>query len=301
MLLQRTIKNKVAISGVGLHKGEAATVILRPLAANSGVYLSGESANFHKLHPSKIVHSPLCSTFKERNVHIKTIEHLLCALHVLGIDNISIEVIGGEVPILDGSAMPIVSAILDVGIEELAAPKNLIQVNESFTVEHNGSVVSVSPSDSLHVNCTIDFDSIVISQYKQKMLFSMGDSELLKVVLGSRTFGFEKDVEALQSQGLILGGSFDNAIVVGEYDVLNRHGLRNESEFVGHKVLDFIGDMYASGLSVIGSFDCYKPGHTINSLVMQKMFSEQLFDVVQVTGREPVALKGHVDSLNLQW
>lgn len=278
MTNQRTPKKVIQATGVGLHSGEKVLLTLRPAPENTGII-------FRRVDLSPVVEIPasyenvgdtmLCTTLHHGNVKIATVEHLLSALAGLGIDNAYIDVNAPELPIMDGSAAPFVFLIQSAGIREQNAPKRYIKILKPIRVEDNGKYVQFKPHNGYKVSFTIDFDHPVFNDRPQTVSFDFSGTSYVKEVCRARTFGFLSDYEKLREGDLAKGGSLDNAIVVDDYRVLNDDGLRFESEFVTHKVLDAIGDLYLLGSSLIGAFEGYKSGHELNNKLLRELMVRQ--------------------------
>ena len=278
MIKQRTPKKVIQATGVGLHSGEKVLLTLRPAPVNTGIV-------FRRVDLSPVVEIPasyeyvgdtmLCTTLHHGDVKIATVEHLLSALAGLGIDNAYIDVNAPELPIMDGSAAPFVFLIQSAGIEEQNAAKKYIRILKPLRVEENGKYVQFKPHNGYKVTFTIDFDHPVFNKKPQTVNFDFSGTSYVKEVCRARTFGFLSDYEKLRECDLAKGGSLDNAIVVDDYRVLNEDGLRFESEFVTHKVLDAIGDLYLLGSSLIGAFEGYKSGHELNNRLLRELMIRQ--------------------------
>jgi UDP-3-O-[3-hydroxymyristoyl] N-acetylglucosamine deacetylase len=278
MIKQRTPKKVIQATGVGLHSGEKVLLTLRPAPVNTGIV-------FRRVDLSPVVEIPasfeyvgdtmLCTTLHHGNVKIATVEHLLSALAGLGIDNAFIDVNAPELPIMDGSAAPFVFLIQSAGIKEQNAPKKFIRILKAIRVEDNGKYVQFKPHNGYKVSFTIDFDHPVFNKRPKTVNFDFSRTSYVKEVCRARTFGFLSDYEKLRECDLAKGGSLDNAIVVDDYRVLNEDGLRFESEFVTHKVLDAIGDLYLLGSSLIGAYEGYKSGHELNNKLLRELMRTQ--------------------------
>lgn len=278
MIRQRTPKKVIQATGVGLHSGEKVLLTLRPAPVNTGII-------FRRVDLSPVVEIPasyeyvgdtmLCTTLNHNNVKIATVEHLLSALAGLGIDNAYIDVNGPELPIMDGSAAPFVFLIQSAGIREQSALKKYIRILKPIRVEDNGKYVQFLPHNGYKISFTIDFDHPVFNERPQTVSFDFSGTSYVKQVCRARTFGFLSDYEKLREYDLAKGGSLDNAIVVDNYRILNEDGLRFDSEFVTHKVLDAIGDLYLLGSSLIGAFEGYKSGHELNNKLLRELMVRQ--------------------------
>lgn len=278
MIRQRTLKNVIRATGVGLHTGDKVYLTLRPAAPNTGIVFTRtdlpEPVEI-KATADRVGDTRLSTTLIQDGVRVSTVEHLLSALAGLGIDNAYVDVSAPEVPIMDGSAGPFVFLIQSAGIEEQNAPKKYIRIKRQVTVEDGDKRASFEPFDGFKVSFAIDFDHPAISERSKFASIDFSSTSFVKEVSRARTFGFLKDVEALRQRDLALGGSLENAIVVDDYRVLNDDGLRYEDEFVKHKILDAIGDLYLLGYSLIGAFTGHKSGHELNNRLLKRLLSEK--------------------------
>ncbi|HCM63475.1 MAG TPA: UDP-3-O-[3-hydroxymyristoyl] N-acetylglucosamine deacetylase [Morganella sp. (in: Bacteria)] len=279
MIKQRTLKRIVQATGVGLHTGKKVTLTMRPAAANTGVIYRRTDLNPPVDFPAdakSVRDTMLCTCLvNEDNVRISTVEHLNAALAGLGIDNIVIEVDAAEIPIMDGSASPFVFLLLDAGIEELNSAKKFLRLKETVRIEDGDKWAELSPFNGFSLDFTIDFNHPAIDASTQRYAMNFSAENFVKDISRARTFGFMRDIEYLQSKGLCLGGSFDCAIVVDDYRVLNEDGLRFEDEFVRHKMLDAIGDLFMCGHNVIGAFTAFKSGHALNNKLLQAVLAKE--------------------------
>jgi UDP-3-O-[3-hydroxymyristoyl] N-acetylglucosamine deacetylase len=277
LLRQRTLRNAITETGVGLHSGEEVYLTLNPAPVDTGIV-------FRRVDLDPVVEIParaenvgdttLSTCLVVDQQRVSTVEHLLAALSGLGVDNAFIDVSAAEVPIMDGSAGPFVLMIQSAGIEEQDAPKAFIRVKRKVTVEDGDKVASFLPFDGFKVSFTIDFDQPVFRDRSAHAEMDFASSSFVEEVSRARTFGFMHEIEYLRSKGLARGGSFDNAIVVDDYRILNQGGLRFEDEFVQHKVLDAIGDLYLAGSGLIGEFRAYKSGHALNNAAVRALLAQ---------------------------
>ena len=277
MIRQRTLRNAIKATGVGLHTGEKVYLALAPAPVDTGIV-------FRRVDLDPIVEIPACAanvgdtTLSTTLVHggsrVSTVEHLLSAMAGLGIDNAYVDVSASEVPIMDGSAGPFVFLIQSAGIEEQNAAKKFIRIKRQVTVEHGDKRASFLPFNGFKVSFTIDFDHPVFRDRTAHAEVDFSSTSFVKEVSRARTFGFMHEIEYLRSQGLARGGSVDNAIVVDEYRILNQDGLRYDDEFVKHKVLDAIGDLYLLGYSLIGEFRAHKSGHALNNASLRALIAD---------------------------
>ena len=279
MIRQRTIKQSVQETGIGLHKGENVTMTLRPAPANTGIVFRRVDLEPHVDIPSRanaVGNTMLCTCLNnEDGVTIQTVEHLASALAGLGIDNIIIEVDSNELPIMDGSASPFVFLLQSAGIEELNAPKQFIRIKKPVRVEDGDKWAELVPYDGFRVDFQIDFDHPVISQTRQHMVMDFDSCSYVSEVSRARTFGFMRDLEYMNANNLALGGSMENAVALDEFRVLNPEGLRYDDEFLKHKILDAIGDLYLGGHSLIGELRAYKTGHGLNNKLLNAVLAQK--------------------------
>jgi len=278
MIRQRTLKNVIRATGVGLHTGEKVYLTLRPAAANTGIIFRRVDLPEPVLieaMPQNVGETTLSTTLHKNGVRVSTVEHLLSALAGLGIDNAYVDVSAAEVPIMDGSAGPFVFLIQSAGVEEQAAPKRFIRIKRPLRVQDGDKWACFEPYDGFKVTFTIDFDHPAFRDENKTASIDFSSTSFVKEVSRARTFGFMRDIEALRQRQLALGGSLDNAIVVDNYRVLNEDGLRYADEFVRHKILDAIGDLYLLGHSLIGSFTGYKSGHGLNNQLLRELLARQ--------------------------
>ena len=276
MLNQRTLKNSIRATGVGLHTGKKVLMTLYPAPPDSGIV-------FRRIdltppvdiaaHAENVGETTLGTTLHKGEAKISTVEHLLSALAGLGIDNLVIEVNAPEVPIMDGSAGPFVFLLQSAGIEEQKEPKRFIRILESVRVEDGDKWASFDPYDGFRVNFEIEFNHPTFKKHSQTATMDFSTTSFLREVSRARTFGFMRDLESLRAHNLALGGNLDNAIVLDDNRILNEDGLRYEDEFVKHKILDAIGDLYLLGHSLIGEFSGFKSGHALNNKLLRKLIS----------------------------
>lgn len=278
MIKQRTPKKVIQATGVGLHSGEKVLLTLRPAPVNTGIIFRRVDLPTVVEIPASYEHvgdTMLCTTLHHGDVKIATVEHLMSALAGLGIDNAYIDVNAPELPIMDGSAAPFVFLIQSAGICEQNAPKRYIRITKPIRVEDNGKYAYFYPYNGYKISFTIDFDHPAFNDKPQTVDFDFSTTSYVKQVCRARTFGFLSDYEKLRECDLAKGGSLNNAIVVDDYRILNDEGLRFESEFVTHKVLDAIGDLYLLGSSLIGAFEGHKSGHELNNKLLRKLMLQQ--------------------------
>ncbi|GLX85903.1 UDP-3-O-acyl-N-acetylglucosamine deacetylase [Thalassotalea loyana] len=276
MTKQRTLKDSVSAIGVGLHKGEKVQITLRPAPANTGIVFRRVDLDpvvDIKATPEAVGETTLCTCLvNEQGVQISTVEHLLAAVSAMGLDNLIVDVDSPEIPITDGSSLPFVYLIQSVGIETLNAPKRFLKITKPIRVEEGDKWAELTPYEGFKVNFAIDFDHPVIANTTQTMTMDLSSCSFVKEISRARTFGFMKDIEFLRSHNLALGGSLENAIVLDEYRMLNPDELRYDDEFVKHKILDAIGDLYMGGVSILGQLNAFKSGHALNNILLREVF-----------------------------
>jgi UDP-3-O-[3-hydroxymyristoyl] N-acetylglucosamine deacetylase len=278
MIKQRTLKNVIRATGVGIHSGEKVFLTLRPAAPDSGIiFRRVDFAQPVEIHAraEHVGDTSLSTTLTKGSVRIMTVEHLLSALAGLGIDNAYVDLSAPEVPIMDGSAGPYVFLIQSAGIEEQNAPKRFIRIKKPIRVEDGDKWARFEPFDGFKVGFTIDFNHPIFTRSTSSAEVDFSTTSFVKEVSRARTFGFMKDIEMLRDRKLVLGGSMDNAIVLDDYRILNEDGLRYEDEFVKHKILDAIGDLYLLGHSLIGAFYGHKSGHQLNNQLLRTLLADR--------------------------
>ena len=291
MIKQRTLKNVIRATGVGLHTGDKVYLSLRPAPVDTGIV-------FRRTDLPQVVEIParaenvgdtrLSTTLVKGQVRISTIEHLLSALAGLGIDNAYVDLSTSEVPIMDGSAGPFVFLIQSAGIEEQNAPKRYIRIKRAVKVQQGDKWAKFEPFDGFKVSFQIDFNHPVFKRTQQHAEIDFSKTSFVKEVSRARTFGFMHEIELLRENKLALGGSLENAIVVDDYRVLNEEGLRYEDEFVKHKILDAIGDVYLLGHSLIGAFSGHKSGHELNNILLRTLLADkQTWELVSFEANQP--------------
>lgn len=277
MINQRTLKNVIRATGVGLHTGEKVYLTLRPAAVNTGIVFRRvdlEPVVELKADAEQVGDTRLSTALKNDQASVSTIEHLMSALAGLGIDNVYVELTSPEVPIMDGSAAPFVFLLQSAGIVEQTAPKKFIKVTKPVKIEDGDKWAMLEPFDGFKVSFSINFDHPIFAKSPQSATVDFSTTSFVREVSRARTFGFMHEVEALREAGLALGGSHDNAIVMDSYTILNDDGLRYEDEFVKHKILDAIGDLYLLGHQLVGSFSAYKSGHALNNQLLRTLIKQ---------------------------
>lgn len=278
MIRQRTLKNVIKATGITLHGGERAEIVLRPAPVNTGIRFRRVDLN----PPVEIIalaqnvgDTTLSTTLTSGAVRVATVEHLLSAFAGLGIDNAYVDVTASEIPIMDGSAGPFVFLIQSAGIEEQDAPKRFIRIKRKLKIKDGDKWASFEPFNGFKVTFTIDFDHPLFKANTKTATLDFSSLSYVKEVSRARTFGFMADFEKLQALNLARGASLDNAIAIDDFRVLNEDGLRYENEFVKHKILDAVGDLYLLGSSLIGAFNGYKSGHALNNKILLQLLADQ--------------------------
>ena len=277
MLRQRTLKSVVKATGVGLHSGVKVSLVLRPAQADTGVvFRRVDLARPVDLRadPFGVGDTRLASCLERDGVKVATVEHLMSALAGLGIDNIYVDVDAAEMPIMDGSAAPFVFLLQSAGIEEQGAAKKFLRVKKPVEVRDGDKWARLSPYDGFSLEFSIAFNHPAVDRSATSARVDFADQSYLREVARARTFGFMQDVESLRDQGLALGGSLENAIVMDEYRVLNSEGLRYADEFVKHKILDAVGDLYLAGHPILGAFTAHKSGHALNNRLLRELLAD---------------------------
>jgi UDP-3-O-[3-hydroxymyristoyl] N-acetylglucosamine deacetylase len=278
VIKQRTLKNVIRATGVGLHSGEMVYLTLRPAAPNTGIIFRRVDLDpvvELEAKAENVGETALSTTLVQHGQKVSTVEHLLSAFAGLGIDNAYIDLNAAEVPIMDGSAGLFVFLVQSVGIEEQNVAKQFIRIKKPVMFQEGDKWAKFEPFDGFKVSFTIDFEHPAFTGRPQQVDVDFSSTSFVREVSRARTFGFMKDIEKLRENNLALGGSMDNAIVVDDYRVLNEDGLRYEDEFVRHKVLDAIGDLYLLGHSLIGAFSGYKSGHEVNNKLLRQLLAEE--------------------------
>jgi len=277
VIRQRTLKSVVTATGVGLHGGRKVNLVLRPARVNTGIV-------FHRVDVQPLIDLPvdpysvcdtrMCSGLEKDGHKVGTVEHLMSALAGLGIDNLHIDVDAPEIPILDGSAGPFVFLLQSAGIEEQSVPKKFLRVRKTVEYREDDKFVRLSPYDGFRLKFSIVFDHPAIDSTSTEVVVDFAKHSYVRDVSRARTFGFMQDVEFMRANGLALGGSLENAIVMDEYRVLNTEGLRYADEFVKHKVLDAIGDLYICGHPLLAEYTAYKAGHALNNRLLRVLLED---------------------------
>jgi len=278
MLKQRTLKNVIRATGVGLHTGHKVVLNLRPAAPNTGIVFCRSDLPGNPMIRAQafnVTDTRLSTTLEEGGAKIATVEHIMSALAGLGIDNAYIDVSGPEVPIMDGSAGPFVFLLQSAGVQEQPAAKKYIRVKAPVLAENGDKWARIDPYDGYKISFTIVFDHPVIGATNPSVTVDFADTSYIREVARARTFGMTADLENMRALGLATGASMENAIVVDDFRVLNQDGLRYEDEFVKHKILDAVGDLYLLGYPLIGAVTAFKSGHALNNQLIRALLSDQ--------------------------
>ncbi|WP_291327210.1 UDP-3-O-acyl-N-acetylglucosamine deacetylase [Desulfovibrio sp. UCD-KL4C] len=273
-MLQTTIQKTVSCKGVGLHSGKQVEIVLRPAAEDTGILFSlhtGAGNSFITPNPDLVVATGLATTIGNGKDSVSTVEHLLATVRGMGIDNIHVEVRGNELPIMDGSAGPFVYLLRQAEVRKLSKPRKVLAVTKSLNFEQDGKFIRAYPYDGFSIDYTIEFDHPQIG--RQSLSLEITPDVFADHLAKARTFGFLKEVEYLHANGLALGGSLDNAVVLDDYSILNEDGLRFADEFVRHKILDFIGDMAVMEIPLQGRFEIFASGHALNNSFLRYLYA----------------------------
>jgi UDP-3-O-[3-hydroxymyristoyl] N-acetylglucosamine deacetylase len=291
MIKQRTIQKSVQTSGVGLHNGEKVTMTLKPAEMDKGiVFRRVDQKKIYevKVSPEAVKDTKMCSAIGQDTSRVATVEHLMSALSATGIDNIIIELNGSEVPIMDGSSIPFIYLLQTAKIKEQDAAKKFVLINDVIEVKDKDKWARFEPYDGFKIDFTIDFPHPVFDTSTNKVALDFYDESYITEISRARTFGFMQEVEYLRSNGLARGGSLDNAIVLDEYKIINKDGLRYNDEFVRHKILDAVGDLYMLGYSIIGNFKAYKSGHELNNkLLLALLANKKCWRLTTLDSQDP--------------
>lgn len=273
---QRTLRKEVGCAGIGLHSGCKVGLTLRPAPPDTGIRFVRKdlpgSPEIQAINEN-VVDTQMSTSLGKNGCGVSTVEHLMAALFGLGIDNVRVEVDGPELPIMDGSSAPFVFLIKSAGIYEEKEPKRFLLVRKKLCVQDGGRSITIHPARELQVNYAIEFNHPLVKNQKYLLRFSGG--EFVKEISRARTFGFLRDIQLLRDNGLAMGGSLDNAIVLDEFRILNEDGLRYKDEFVRHKILDFLGDLALLGSPVIGHFEVVKSGHFLNQVMLREFLASE--------------------------
>ena len=278
MLAQRTLKNVIRATGVGLHSGEKVYLTLRPAAADTGIVFRRVDLDpvvDIKAEAALVTETMLCTGLSIGQAKVMTVEHLMSAFAGLGIDNAYVELSAPEVPIMDGSAGPFVFLLQSAGLVDQAAPKRFIRIKHPVEVRDGDKIARFVPHDGFKLDFTVAFDHPAIPTTQSRAVVEFSAQTYIREVSRARTFGFMRDLEFMRERNLGLGGSMDNAIVLDEFRVLNDDGLRYADEFVRHKILDAVGDLYLAGHPIIGAYEAHKSGHALNNKLVRALLAEQ--------------------------
>jgi len=278
MVGQRTIKNVIRASGVGLHTGKRTLMTVRPAAPDTGIVFRRTDLSVPVDIPARagnVGETILGTSLVKGEVRVSTVEHLLSAFAGLGIDNALVELAGPEVPIMDGSAGPFVFLLQSAGLEQQRTPKRFVRIRKPVKVVDDDKWARFDPFDGFKVNFEIEFNHPIFKRHGQRATMDFSTTSFLKEISRARTFGFMCDLESMRARNLALGGNLDNAIVLDDSKVLNEGGLRYEDEFVKHKILDAIGDLYLLGHSLIGEFSAFKSGHGLNNRLLRALLADE--------------------------
>ena len=278
MTRQRTLQNPIKATGVGLHSGKKVVLTLRPAPVDTGIVFCRTDLDPVVEIPAyadKVTSTTLSTTLEHNGATVSTVEHLMSALAGLGVDNAFVDLDQAEVPIMDGSAGPFVFLIQSAGIYEQGAPKKFIKIKKRVEVREGDKFARFTPFNGFKVNFSIDFDHPAVRSSAQQSTVDFSSASFVREISRARTFGFTRDIEYLRTNNLALGGSVDNAVVVDDARVLNSNGLRYHDEFVKHKILDAIGDLYLLGKTLIGEFEGYKSGHGLNNKLLRALIADQ--------------------------
>lgn len=277
MLKQRTLKSLVRAKGVGLHTGQMVNIALRPAQPDTGIVFRRVDLATPVDIPARadlVGETRLSSCLVHQDVKVYTVEHLMSAMAGMGVDNAYVDLDGPEVPIMDGSAAPFALLIQQAGLQEQAAPKRFLRVKRALEVREGDKWARLEPYEGLRLSFSIVFNHPVIDKTSQSVSVDFAETSYLKEIARARTFGFMHDVERLREDGLALGGGLDNALVLDEYRLLNADGLRFADEFIRHKVLDAIGDLYLLGRPMLGAFSAHKSGHALNNRLLRALVAD---------------------------
>lgn len=298
MLPQRTLKNIVKTTSIGLHSGEKVELTLRPAAANTGIVFRRVDLDpivDIKAEADAVGETILSTTLVKDGVKVSTIEHIMSAFVGLGIDNAYVDLNAVEVPIMDGSAAPFIYLIQEAGIEAQYSPKKFVKITKPILFKNESGWAELTPFDGFRVSFEIDFDHPAVKETSQSYSLDLSRQSYVREVSRARTFGFMRDIELFRLKNMGLGGSLTNAIVLDDFRVLNQEGLRYKDEFVIHKILDAIGDLYTVGHGIIGAYHGHKSGHAINNLLLRELLKQKDSWEIITLGEEkkaPVALSG---------
>ncbi len=294
MLMQRTIKQIISTAGVGLHTGNNVCITFKPAPVNTGIIFVRIDKNIDKnldnyvdnnilLHPDAVVNTRMATVISNKQgVSVSTVEHILSACYGLAIDNLYIEIDGPEVPIMDGSAASFVYLLQSAQVITQSMPKKWLAITKLVRIEEDDKWVQIQPYQGFKLDFTIDFKHPALNKTPKTFSLDFGRDSYIDAISKARTFGFTHEIEALRQAGLARGGSIDNVIVLDEYRILNDDSMRYADEFVRHKVLDAIGDLYMGGHSILGYYQAFKSGHALNNQLLKKIFTEQAYKIIEL-------------------
>ncbi len=290
MLEQRTLKNEIHCSGIGVHTGETIHLTFKPAPVDTGIVFRRVDLNPAveiEAKAENVGDTTLSTCLIKDGVRVSTVEHLLSAFAGLGVDNAYVELDSAEVPIMDGSSGPFVFLIQSADIVEQGAPKKFIRIKKSISIKSGDKYAKVTPYNGFKVKFTVKFDHPLLNDKGQTAELNFSSTSFVKEVSRARTFGFVSEFEQLRKANLALGASLDNAIALDDYRVMNEEGLRYSDEFVRHKILDAIGDLYLLGYPIIGEFEGHKSGHALNNKLLEKIYADdEAWELVTVGSKE---------------
>ncbi len=293
MIAQRTLKNTVRATGVGIHTGQKVFITLKPAAVDTGIVFTRVDYKRPfsiKASADMVGETSLSTTLVKNGIKVGTVEHLMAAFAGMGIDNCIVELSASEVPVMDGSSGPFVFLIQSAGVKEQSAAKKFIKITKPIKVENGDKFASLTPFNGNKFSFEIEFNHPAFEDHHREASIDMSAQSFIKEISRARTFGFMRDIEMLRNNNLALGGSMDNAIVLDDYRVLNNEGLRYHDEFVKHKILDAIGDIYQLGHSIIGAYHGYKSGHALNNDLARALLAQpDAYEVITVETKRQAA------------
>ena len=302
---QRTLKNTVRATGVGMHTGKKASIVLRPAPPNTGVIFCRTDLNPEVTIPARseyVESTVMATTLAKGNASISTVEHLLATLCGFGIDNVYIDVDSNEIPVMDGSAGPFVFLLQSAGMTEQEAEKKYIRIKKTISVEDDDKYVRLLPYQGFKIKFSIDFEHPIFHKIPTEAEVDFSSSSFREIAR-ARTFGFIRDIEHLRSRGLALGGSMKNAVVLDNHRILNDEGLRFHDEPVRHKMLDALGDLYLLGYSIVGAFEAHKSGHNLNNKLLSKLLQDkeawEIVTMPQLNSKSGVKIDSWLPNLSL--
>ena len=304
MIAQRTLKNSIRATGVGVHSGQVVFIEIRPAAQpDTGIIFRRVDKSpvvDIPAHTNSVTDTTLCTALGCGDASVATVEHLMSAFAGLGIDNAYVDISAPELPIMDGSSAPFVFLIQSAGIALQNKPKKFIRIKKSITVKgDNGGFVKLTPYNGFRINFQLDYSHPAIDKTMQQLTLDLSDTSYVRELSRARTYGFVSDFESLRASNLALGASLDNTVAMDSYAILNKDGLRYEDEMVRHKMLDVIGDLYLLGHSVIGEFTGYKSGHALNNLLLHRLLeNEDAWEFVSYEDADKSPIKFLVPSVN---